>query len=406
MNQLKIVVDLFRKSKTPHFDGVKFSASIDYTTDIKMLLTTMLDDNFNEGSFDEIEIDGCEIYDGNDLPNSGTTLTYSFKVARRSAERFYASKREFIEINTLRKGVMPKNYYIAESDFYSYDAQKPDYIMTIEKICQLISCLSNIAHFHDTKSDRNTSFYRLVFVLHSESKSTTAVIETNLTEEVLDIEDLNINLIANLSKSDASKDNHYLEKLNTFRNTLIEYISKTNGSFINIIKNWNDINELYSNNLAVYMSAFSFHKTRKEIADAEIDYADKISKVVSEIANKALAIPVSLVAAISIFQMTGELVSIVAFLGILLTSIITYLVAVSQKRQLERIIHAKDTLFDTMMNRLSEEQNELKLRLQIAQIELNKNEVFCIRVLDLMRCLSWMPTCVGILALLINDVLI
>lgn len=28
---------------------------------------------------------------------------------------------------------MPKNYYIAESDFYSYDAQKPDYIMTIEK---------------------------------------------------------------------------------------------------------------------------------------------------------------------------------------------------------------------------------------------------------------------------------
>lgn len=133
MNQLKIVVDLFRKSKTPHFDGVKFSASIDYTTDIKMLLTTMLDDNFNEGSFDEIEIDGCEIYDGNDLPNSGTTLTYSFKVARRSADRFYASKREFIEINTLRKGVMPKNYYIAESDFYSYDAQKPDYIMTIEK---------------------------------------------------------------------------------------------------------------------------------------------------------------------------------------------------------------------------------------------------------------------------------
>lgn len=92
MNQLKIVVDLFRKSKTPHFDGVKFSASIDYTTDIKMLLTTMLDDNFNEGSFDEIEIDGCEIYDGNDLPNSGITLTYSFKVARRSADRFYASK--------------------------------------------------------------------------------------------------------------------------------------------------------------------------------------------------------------------------------------------------------------------------------------------------------------------------
>lgn len=403
MNQLKFAVDLFRKSKTPNFDGVKFSASIDYTTEIKRLLTIMLGDNFNEGSFDEIEIDGCDIYDVSELPDSGTTLKYSFKVARRSADRFYVSKAEFIKINTLRKGVMPENYYIAENDFYSYDAKKPDYINTVEKVCQLISCLSKIAHFHDTKSDRNISFYRLVFVLHSESKSTTAVIETNLTEEILDIKDLNISLISTLSKLDASKDNHYLEKLNTFRNTLIEYVSNTNSSFTDIIKNWNNINELYSNNLAVYMSAFSFHKTRKEIADAEIDYADKISKVVSEITNKALAIPVSLVAAISIFQMTGKSVSIVAFLGILLTSIITYLVAASQKRQLERIIHAKNTLFDTMMNRLSEEQNDLKSRLNVAQKELNKNEVFCTRVLDLMRCLSWMPTCVGILALLINN---
>ena len=402
MSQLKYVVELFRISNTPSFDGVKISASADYTPQFCQLLKKIFSDGFNEGKFAEIEIDGNDIYEIDDLPSSGKVVQYTFNVARRSADRFYVSKEDFISINSLKKGVIPKDFFIVSDNYYSSDSRKPQYITKVEKICLLISYLSKIAHFHDIKSDNNVNFYRLVFVLHSESKSSTAVIETNLSNDMLDSGLINIDLIAALSNSDASKDSHYLEKLNTFRNTLIEYIANSSSNFSHIVKSWDEINTLYSNNLAVYMSAFSFHKSRKEVADAEIDYAEKISKIISEITNKSLAIPISLVAAISIFQISDTVVTWVAFAGVLLTSIITALVSASLKHQLEHICHAKDTLFMSLKNRLTSEQNDLKIRLDEATLNLKRNEVFCIRTLDLMSCLTWMPTCVGIIAMLLK----
>ncbi|MGG2470443.1 hypothetical protein [Enterobacter hormaechei] len=404
MSQLKYVVDLFRSSINPVFDGVKINASAQYTSHVYNIIKNILSDDFHEGRFNDIEIDGQDVYVVDDLPLSGSVVTYSFNVARRDAERFYTSKSDFVTINSLKKGIIPSNYYIVEDDYYSQDSSKPDYIIKVEKICALIRHLSKIAHFHDMRSDKSINFYRLVFVLHSESKSSTAVIETNITDDIFekDEDDLNIDLIAALSNSDASKDNHYIEKLNTFRNTLIEYIANSDNSFSHIIKNWNEINRLYSNNLAVYMSAFSFHKSRKEVTDAEIDYAEKISKIISEITNKSLAIPISLVAAISIFQFSEIIVAYVAFSGVFLTSIITTFVSKSLKKQLFHVSHARVTLFSSLKNRLTTEQNDLKNRLKQAITNLEDNEVFCLRILDLMNCLAWMPTCVGIIALLLK----
>lgn len=404
MRQLKGVVDLYRSSFTPSFDGVKIVASAPYNPKTHEILKLLLSKDFNEGSFSEIEIDNEDIYDLDDLPSSGSLINYTFNIARRDANRIYISKQDFIATNTLKKGVMPSEFYIVADDYYSSDAEKPKYISKIETICQLIVCLSRIAHFHDIKSDKNVNFYRLVFVLHSESKSSTAVIETNLSEDILSNseEELNIDLIAALSNSNASRDNHYLEKLNTFRNTLIEFITSTNNKLPHIIQNWNEINRLYSNNLAVYMSAFSFHKLRKEVADAEIDYAEKISKVTSEITNKSLAIPISLVAAISIFQLSEPVVMWIALSGLFLTSIITSLVSKSLKKQLAHISHAKNTIFQSLKNKITSEQDDLKARLDEATENLDRNEIFCIRIMDLMNCLAWMPTGVGIIAMLLK----
>ncbi|NHV08059.1 hypothetical protein G9X43_09085 [Cronobacter turicensis] len=404
MSQLKYVVDLFRSSNTPSFDGVRINASAQYSSDIYNLIKVILDDDFHEGTFNDIEIDGQDIYDADDLPLSGNLITYSFNVARRNADRFYISKSDFVAINSLKKGIIPLDFYIVADDYYSHDTLKPDYITKVEKICALIRHLSKIAHFHDIKSDKNANFYRLVFVLHSESKSSTAVIETNITGDIFERseDDLNIDLIEALANSDASKDNHHIEKLNTFRNTLIEYIANTNNSFSHIIRNWNEINRLYSNNLAVYMSAFSFHKSRKEVTDAEIDYAEKISKILSEITNKSLAIPISLVAAISIFQLSETIVAYVAFSGVLLTSLITIFVSKSLKKQLNHVSHARDTLFNSLKERLTTDQSDLKVRLEQAIKSLEDNEIFCMRILDLMSCLAMMPTCVGIIALILK----
>ena len=259
----------------------------------------------------------------------------------------------------------------------------------------MITALSKLSHFHDIKENGNSNFYRLVFVLNSESKSSSAVIETVLNDKVLSYPKIDCALINSLVSIDPSTDLHYDEKINTFRNTLIEYINSADNDFSEIIKNWSLICNLYRNNLAVYMSAFSFQKARKEIAETEIDYADKISKIITDITNKALAIPISMIGSIAIYQLNSNIEIYITFTGLIITSIIMTLTLLSQKKQLTRITHAKDIVFSSIEDKIIDEQSDIKIRLTEAKCELKKNVKFSNLILDFLMSLSWVPVCIG-----------
>ncbi|HAT4538952.1 TPA: hypothetical protein I9279_004339, partial [Serratia marcescens] len=278
--------------------------------------------------------------------------------------------------------------------------QKPESISKIEAISSLIKALSKLSHFHDMKENTSANTYRLVFVLHSESKSSSAVIETLLTEEILTYNEVDISLINSLTTINPISDLHYDEKVNTFRNTLIEHINSTGSKFKDIIENWELICNMYRNNLAVYMSAFSFQKSRKEIAETEIEYADKISKITTEISNKALAIPISLVGSIAIYQLNGKIETYITFLGLVFTSLIITIILASQKKQLNRVEHAKNIVFTSIEKRIKDDKSDLKTRLLEAKSELDENVIFCRRVLDFLISISWVPVCIGTLSLL------
>ncbi|MCV5825019.1 hypothetical protein OFN33_31675, partial [Escherichia coli] len=80
------------------------------------------------------------------------------------------------------------------------------------------------------------------------------------------------------------------------------------------------------------------------VVDAELDYSEKLSKIISEISNKALAIPISLAGSIAIFKLTTKADWIIALIGLIITAIITSAMIVSQKKQLARISHSKEIL--------------------------------------------------------------
>lgn len=399
MADLNDVVTLYRKSGCPEFRGAFFSASLNFNEN-RELIESLFQENTGLGRFKDVEVDDIDIDDVNKLPKNGNNVVYTFSVNQGSAERFYARRVDFIIINTLKRGEIPKNYYIAEDNYCPIDDFKPDFILKIEKICKLIKNLAKLAHFNDIKLEGNESFYKLVFILNSESKSSTAVVEINIDESILDVDNLDTSIIDALAQSGAEKDIHYIEKLNTFRNTFIEYVNSSSRNFFQIIQGWEDLNNLYVNNLAIYMSAFSFHKSRKEVSEAELEYAEKISKVVSELTTKALAIPVSIAASIATFQLTSKSEAIIALIGLFLTSLITSLMCASQIKQLQRIAHAKNTLFDGIEKRLLSEQSEIKSRLSSAKTHLRDNEVFCLRVLEFSLIISWVPTIIGTLGLM------
>ena len=242
----------------------------------------------------------------------------------------------------------------------------------------------------------------MVFILHSESESTSIVIETNITEKVLNDNEINLSLINSLVQIESNADIHYIEKINTFRNTIIEYASRNGSPFDNLIENWNSECELYSNNLAAYMSAFSFHKARKEVVDAELEYSEKFSKIISEISNKALAIPISLAGSIAIFNLASRSDLIITFLGIVITAIICSAMIVSQKKQLDRITHSKEILFTQIKARIKDDTSDLKASFQEAMQKLDDNEDFCRTVLNTLLSMAWMPTLIGIIGIFIK----
>ncbi|UJR62106.1 hypothetical protein [Dickeya zeae] len=404
MANLFDVVSLYRVCNKPLFDGSSFQCSTPLTSEILSLVRKIMSDNFSAGHFQEIEVDELSIDEVDELPAQGSFISFSFLVSQSSAERFYKNYDDFIIINTIAKGILPKEYYIANDDYFSTEENKPIEIIKIEKIANLINSLAFLAHYHDIKNEGVSSYYRLVFVLHSESKSSSVVIETSLTNDVIEYDILDDTLVNSLTKISPLTDLHYDEKINTFRNTLIEYLKLHKSTFTELVKNWDRVCELYQNNFSVYMSAFSFHKVRKEVADAEIEYAEKISKTLVELSNKVLAIPISFVATIAMMKLTDKIEVTVSFIGVFLTALIMHLVIKSQEKQFERIKSAKNLIFISLENKVSDENSELKSNIVEAITELNKNERFCSKVLILLLSLAWTPLSISTLILIYKNI--
>lgn len=406
MSDLYKIVQLFRTSTQVDFDGACITGTVGYSALVDTILKNIMEEFFSAGRLSELELDNINIDHADDYPNSWATCRYTFIINQGDASKFYLDCNDFIQANCLSKGCFPEEYFIVEDNFYSQEEKKPTFILQLENILTLICSLAKIAHYHDIKHEGGNSFYRLVFVMDSESKSTSAVLETSIQADILNVNNIQSQLINSLVAINPLTDAHYEEKINTFRNTLIEYIINHKPSFTNLVSNLESINKLYSNNLAVYMSAFSFHKARKEIADAEIDFAEKISKTLLDLSNKVLAIPISLVGSIALFKLieTGEI--IVAFIGIVLTSIIMHLVIISQQKQFERVIHAKEIVFTSLLKKIDSEDEELlknsdlETRISEAKAHLKDNESFCKKVLYFLLSASWVPTSIGTLVVL------
>ncbi|MDP1097763.1 hypothetical protein Q6288_27140, partial [Klebsiella quasipneumoniae] len=91
-------------------------------------------------------------------------------------------------------------------------------------------------------------------------------------------------------------------------------------NFQQLIEHWTDFRLAYDNNLSVYLSGFNFHKARKDVAAAELDFSEKTSKTISDLTAKILAIPLSLLAAIGIWKLNDLTEQFVALTGIIFTS--------------------------------------------------------------------------------------
>ena len=399
MATFSTVVELFRESPNRTFDGRSFSATVDLNPKIIVLLIELKNPLSNHGKFEDVEIDNViiDIYD-NSIQLQGKEISYTFTPSRRGAERFYANEGEFLKINSIKKGIIPSNYFIISLNFYSGDNQKPDFIKKVERICSVILSLSEIAHYHDTKSELDN--YRLVFVKNSDSKSTSVVLETSFDENMISHKAVDDSILKEFTLKENAHIPHYNEKLGTFRNTIVEFITENGFTFSELIEKWPLFLRLFENNLSTYMSGFSFHKARNDVAKAESEMAEKLSKITSDISLKVLTIPISFIAALSMLKLNDKLELIISFIGLLITSILVMLMVINQEKQFLRICHAKELTFKPIQAKVNVYPVDLADEIESAISAFDENQLFTKRTLLAFKILCWTPTFIAMLILI------
>lgn len=401
MANFSTVVELYRKSSNRSFDGRSFSATVDIDSKTSILIDDLKDSSSTCGKFEDVEIDGkvVDIYDDIKLIH-GNVINYNFVPSKYGAERFYVNKEEFIKINSIKKGIIPFNYFITSIDFFSHDTIKPDFIEKIERICSVIKSLSGIAHYHDTKSELDN--YRLVFVKNSDSKSTSIVLETSFDDKMILNNLIDDTILKEFTTNDHSHIPHYGEKLGTFRNTLVEFITDNGFTFSELIEQWSLFLKLFENNLSTYMSGFSFHKARNEVAKAESEMADKLSKIISDISLKILSIPISFIAALGMLKMNGILELVISFVGLLITSTLVILMVMNQEKQFIRICHSKELMFKPIQSKANTYPEDLAQEISSVVQAFDENQKLTQFTLLAFKVLSGLPTFIALIILIVK----
>lgn len=353
------------------------------------------------GRFRDIEIDGEDYTDEPlDISVEGfNSIRIEFLLSTGNSSRFYSNFDEFVSNNSsLNRGGIPAEFYLINEDCFSGDDENV-YLKAISNFSQFVICLSELAHYHDSKSSDNV--FKLVFI-HPEDGGGKRAVEIKVdadSEVVMLAKDIDISLLHSLCKYDQKTDMHYYEKLNIFAVSLIDEISRESDNdkkFFYLVKNWSCFLEAFDKNISTYMSGFAFHKAKRDVAEAEINLTEKLSKLISDITTRVLSIPLSFAAIIALLKAESFWQSFFIVIGILMASIIISQLVDNQQRQLKRVSSSIDMIVNAFVGKQDEYPADLKVYLEDMKTELEVYESKVKNTLRFFRALSWLPVLVAV----------
>lgn len=356
--------------------------------------------NSDLGRFRDIEIDGDDYTDESlDINVEGlNSIHIEFGLSTGSPTRFYLNFDEFVSNNSsLNRGVIPQEFYLIAEDCYSGD-EEDFYLKAISNFSKFVTCLSELAHYHDSKSSDDV--FKLVFI-HPEDGGGKRAVEIKINadcEVVMLTKDIDISLLQSLCKFDQKTDMHYYEKLNVFAVSLIDEIgseSDNDKKLLYLVKNWSCFLEAFDKNISTYMSGFAFHKAKRDVAEAEINLSEKLSKIISDITTRVLSIPLSFAAIIVLLKAESLWQSLFIVVGVLMASIIISQLVDNQQRQLRIVSSSISMVVNAFVGKQDEYPEDLKKYLVNMKVELEKYKSRVEKILWFFRVLSWLPAIVA-----------
>lgn len=366
-------------------------------TQKNITLLQSLDGTRNIGSFKEIILNNEEI-SIEKLAPSNCTVEIIFRLASSGDAHIYLDINKYLENNkSLSSGNYSSEYYILNEDYFSEENKNDLRFLKIQKLCEVIRGLAELAHYHDLKSYSDK--LSLVFVSDGEPNRTKPVIFVpQLKADMLKLPVIDTKVLSSLLEGEHNP--HKLHEQATFRASIVEFFGNnsndTSKNFEKIIQHWNEFTLLFNRNFETYISGFAFHKAKQEVVDAELSSADQFSKIIGELTSKLLGIPLSVFAIIGVVKTESVVEQMLIVLGILLASYIISETLHNQKRQFKRISNASSLTFAELNNKKSTYPSELRIYITKAVKILEKSKKSLDRTLYFFNILSWVPPIIAI----------
>lgn len=278
--------------------------------------------------------------------------------------RFIDSLEVFLlSDNNLNAGRSEENVYLIKEDYLFGEAgTKNESILKTINISKFITELYELANYNDRVE--HSGLLKLVFIDTSSSKKTSPiVIEPKINIESISFPIVDLDIFNSLKES-GSDNAHIQEKQAMFRVSIIEILKDLHegkNKFNFLVEHWELLKETYYGNFECYLTNFSFLKQKKEAAESYMTVSSKISGTLSSISGKLFGLPISFAVAAAILKI-GEFESILALLGVVITSSLIAMTIYDQKKVLESIRESIDAIFSHTKAQRSGELARLMLK--------------------------------------------
>ncbi|MBJ9723005.1 hypothetical protein I5515_14475 [Acinetobacter calcoaceticus] len=247
--------------------------------------------------------------------------------------------------NSFFKSRNTKKYFIIDLKFDSSDANKPEIIKNYEALLRFLELLGKSAAFVDS------SFSRFLFLQPENMELEVFYNSTVLRSlDVASINKIESFIIENI---------HETQKRTIFSKAIVNYCKNETEKFRfeKLLSGLKNIFETLDHDYAVFSSDFSYEKLRNEIENAKLEEQVKIHKVITDIQNQILGIPIATVIVATQFKTQKQVdynaiyqfcLNTGIFIGVLIFVVILWFLIKNQKESLmglETEIVRKDNKF-------------------------------------------------------------
>lgn len=334
-----------------------------------------------------------------DADESEGEIDIEFDLPTSDFGRFHSSFKSFIKATpTLGKGKLPVDFYIVDENWSTTDGVENNNHKSIKLCCELIDGLCGLVAVVDRKS--SDSYENIFFALPADDnrKPKTFVLKTEVDEKILDVKLRHVQLVKILASSQDEHKIHLEERKLIFNSAIADVIEAAGDGpvFPYVLMHWEDVLRKYWQNLQAYVHGFSFDKVRTELAKAELEYGSKLSGVLSDMAGKMLALPLSF-GALVLLNKAGDPIEVFSIaVGILMVTLIFCGVLWNQHLNVQRLDNSLSITFELFDKRLSTYPGNLQRLLNKSRKEIKSQRRFLKVTLKSFLVLAVIPTLVMI----------